>query len=234
MTVTIQQILFTAHATQWHRLATALGLIPPYAPTPEWAEFNGNGILAIHHDTPEYVPGRVDIHLLVDDLAAAERAVSDFDIERGTMEGVGELLTVRTSSGVTITVSAGGGIIRSGKIAVQPIWFQTDLDEPRRILEALGLQAKIVSNRGGWVELVADGGGFLGLHHGDKPHIGLSFLASGDLDAHAARLREAGFDPAIIDEAFGRTIRLPDPDGGEDVWINGVQDDLYGYQRTDL
>lgn len=114
---------------------------------------------------------------------------------------------------------------------MQPIWFQPGLDEPRRILEALGLRADVAADGGGWIELVADGG-VVGLHHRDEPCIGLSFLHRGDLDALAERLRAAGFDAAVIDEAFGRTVRLPGPDGGDEIWINGTQDDLYGYHRV--
>ncbi|WOF23007.1 hypothetical protein N8K70_16675 [Microbacterium betulae] len=233
MTVTIQQILFTAKTTEWHRLAGALGLTPPSEPTPEWAEFDGDGVLAIHHASGEHPAGQVDVHLLVDDLDAAERAASGFDVSRGALDGVGEILTVRAASGIAVTVSAGGRVTRPGELAVLPIWFQPDLDEPHRILEALGLRPRIVSDRGGWVELVAGGGGLVALHHGDEPLIGLSFLAPGDLDALAARLRDAGFDPAVIDESYGRTVRVPDPDRGDEVWINGAQDDLYGYSRVE-
>lgn len=233
MTVTISQILMTAETATWHRLAGALGLTPPYEPTPEWGEFEGDGILAIHHASEEHPPGRVDIHLTVDDLDAAERAVSDFDVDRGTLGGIGELLTVRASSGIAITVSGEGRSARSGELAVLPIWVQADLDEPRRILEALGLRPRIASDRGGWVELVADGGGLVALHDGDEPGTTPSFFSSGDLDALATRVRTAGFDAIVIDESFGRTLRIPDPDGGDEVWINGVQDDLYGYRRTE-
>jgi hypothetical protein len=77
--------------------------------------------------------------------------------------------------------------------------------------------------------MVCDGG-IVMLHTGE-PRIGLSFEARGDLDALASRLRDAGFEASVVDEAFARTIRIPDPDGGDEVWINGVQDDLHGYHR---
>ena len=46
-----------------------------------------------------------------------------------------------------------------------------------------------------------------------------------------AVLWDAGFEASLVDEAFARTIRIPDPDGGEKIWINGVQDDLHGYHQ---
>ncbi|WP_243225909.1 hypothetical protein [Microbacterium sp. CIAB417] len=227
MTV-VQQILYTRRPERWWALAEVLGFTTPFAPAPEWGEFHADGVLAVHHATPEHAPGAVDVHLLVEDVNAAASTLSSFDVERGSMEGVGEMLTVRAASGVAISVSAGSAA-RSGDVSVQPIWFQQDLAEPRAILEALGLRAGIASDRGGWVELHAEAGR-VGLHSGD-PGIGLSFETREDLDALAQRLRDAGFDASVVDEAFARTIRIPDPDGGAEIWINGVQEDLHGYHR---
>ncbi|GAA3646897.1 hypothetical protein [Microbacterium marinilacus] len=233
---TVQQIRYTDHPERWHALAGALGLTPPYRPTPEWAEFEGDGVLAIHRATPDRPAGAVDLHVLAADLDAAAEAVAAFDTAREEMADVGAVLRIAAVDGVAVTVSAGVRAPR-GDLAMQPIWFAHDLDEPRRLLEALGLRAQIVGDRGGWVDLAAPGGGAVGLHAvatadmADAPSIGLSFLAAGDLDALARRVRAAGFDAAVIDESYGRTIRIPDPDGGEEIWINGVQDDLYGYDR---
>ena len=227
MTV-VQQIVYTERPERWWALAEALGFSAPFAPSPGWGEFHADGVLAVHHATADHAAGRVDVHLLVPDLDAAASALSAFEVSRETMDGVGEMLTVRTASGPAVTVSAGTGTV-SGDIAVQPIWFQEDLTAPRAILEALGLRAGIAADRGGWVEMRGDGGA-VGLHSGSA-RVGLSFEARGDLDAHARRLRDAGFDAAVVDEAFARTIRIPDPDGGDEIWINGVQDDLHGYHR---
>ncbi|WP_156760515.1 hypothetical protein [Microbacterium karelineae] len=224
----IQQILYARDTSAWHAAAGALGLEAPYPPAPEWGEFHGRGSLAIHSETPGHLAGSVDLHLLVDDLDAAERVLAPFGASRSTMAGVGEMLTV--SHGVEITVSAGSAANRDGALAVQPIWFAPDVEAPRRILEALGLRPTIASDRGGWIELEADGGGLVGLHHGDEPRIGLSFLAA-DLDGLVEHLRDAGYDAAVVDEAFGRSVRFPNPDGGDEVRINGPQDDLYGYHR---
>ncbi|WP_460795082.1 VOC family protein [Microbacterium sp. GXF0217] len=149
------------------------------------------------------------------------------------MDGVGEMLTVRSESGAAVTCSCPEAVEQAtgaaGDSAVQPIWFQEDLAEPRAILEALGLRAGLAADRGGWVELRAEGG-TVGLHTGAARN-GLGFEARGDLDALAARLRDAGFDASVVDEAFARTIRIPDPDGGDEIWINGVQEHLHGYHR---
>ena len=227
MMAVVQQILYTEHPQRWWKLAETLGFTAAYPPEPSWGEFHADGVLGVHGATPEQRPGMVDIHLLVDDLDAAASALSSFDARRTVMDGVGEMLVVR--SGIQVSVSAGEAGAGSRDISVQPIWFQEHLAEPRAILEALGLRAGIAADRGGWVELHGEGGS-VGLHTG-APRIGLSFEARGDLDALATRLRDAGFEASVVDEAFARTIRIPDPDGGDEIWINGVQDDLHGYHR---
>jgi len=228
---TVQQILYTEQPQRWWAFAEALGFVAPFPPTPAWGEFHADGVLAVHGATPEHRPGSVDIHLVVADLDAAASALSSFDVNHTAMEGVGDMLVVRAASGISITVSEGAVQSGAGLIAVQPIWFQDELAEPRAIFEALGFRDGIASDRAGWVEMLGDGGS-VGLHSGE-PRIGLSFEARGDLDALAARLRDAGFEASVVDEAFARTIRIPDPDGGDEIWINGVQEDLHGYHRED-
>ena len=66
------------------------------------------------------------------------------------------------------------------------------------------------------------------LHHGD-PYTELSFEYAGDLDALAFRLDAAGYAAEIVDEAYNRTLRVTGP-ARVDLWINGVQRDLYGYR----
>lgn len=226
MTV-VQQIVYTDQPVQWWRLAETLGFVAPFPPEPAWAEFHADGVLAVHAASVEHPPGVTDIHLVVAELDAA--ALTGFDVEQVTLSGVGAMLIVRAASGISISVAEGAVQRGAGDIAVQPIWFQDDLTEPRAILEALGFRAGISADRGGWVEMLSDGGS-VGLHRGE-PRIGLSFEARGDLDALAVRLTAAGFRASVVDEAFARTVRVSDPDGGAEVWINGVQDDLHGYHR---
>ncbi len=227
--ITVQQIVYTSQPQGWWALAQALGLVAAFPPDLGWSEFDGGGVLAVHPACQGHPAGSADLHLLVDDLDAAEHALEDRDVTRAELAGVGEMLTVRTAGGATITVSAGAREARRGDVAVQPILFQSDVDEARAILEALGLRAGISADGGDWVELHASGGGSVGVHRGGTASVGPSFLAS-DLDALVARLAAAGFAASVIDEAYGKSLHIPDPDGGTEVWVN-VQDDLYGYHR---
>ncbi|MFD5225752.1 hypothetical protein ACFWHT_09050 [Microbacterium sp. NPDC058342] len=235
--IIVQQVVYTVHAERWHALAESLGLTAFYPPSPDWGEFGGDGVLAVHRADDHRPVGAVDLNLLVDDLDAAERALAAYSVTRGRMQMVGDHLTVRTRSGAEISVFP-GAVAVTGEVTVQPIWFHEDIAEVRGILEALGMRAAVVADRGGWVEMRADAGA-VGVHsvtgraEGHGPGVGLSFQTTGDLHALAARLMDAGFAASILDEAYGRSIRIPDPDGGADVCVNDAPTDLYGYHRED-
>ena len=196
----------------------------------EWAEFHADGVLAVHCATAEHRPGTIDIHLLVEDLDAAASALSSFALERQSMEGVGEMLVARASSGIAISVSEGAAQGGVGDIAVQPIWFQADLAEPRAILEALGLRGGIASDRGGWVEMLGDGGS-VGLPR-VRPGSGCPSRRAAIWMRSLPGCRMPGSrHPSSMKLSRGRSC-IPDPDGGDEIWINSVQDDLHGYHRA--
>jgi hypothetical protein len=122
---------------------------------------------------------------------------------------------------------------------VLPIRFTADVPAMRRFLEALGLQPHITSDGGGWLDLRAAAGG-VQLHTNertDEPRrsgeTGLSFEADEPLESVLARLLAAGFaDAHIIDEEFGRSLRVTDPDGAV-VWVAEPMTDFYGYTVHD-
>lgn len=233
--ITVQPIRFTSRPEEWHRFAQALGLAPAFAPAPEWSEFDGGGVLAVHGvalDSPD--DGRTGFHLCADDLDGVEARLRDLgvDVVRSAPADVGPLLTVTASSGARITVSGGARRADQGPLSVLPIWYQDDLAEPRRVLEAVGLRPRIASNSASWTDFTADGGGLAAVHRDDGVHIELAWECSGDLDAFAAQLTDAGVPAVIIDEAYSRSVRVVSPDGDE-LWINATQDDLYGFTRLD-
>lgn len=233
--ITVQPIRYTPHQSQWHRLAQELGFRPAFAPNQQWSEFDGRGILAIHHAAAEDEhAGRTDLHLLSDDLDGVEaRLVSaGFGVERTMLDDIGPMLTVTAATGARITVSGGARTADAGELAVQPIWYQADLDEPRRILEAIGLRPQLASESGTWIAFTADGGGRAGLHRADEVRFELSLEYAGDLDALARHLDSAGFGASVIDEAYNRTLLVATPDGDQ-LWVNGTMDDLYGYRLLD-
>jgi hypothetical protein len=122
-------------------------------------------------------------------------------------------------------------------VRVRPVRFTNDIAAMRRFLEALGLRPRITGDSGTWVDFTAPPTGMVGLHDAaaavteyTAAQTSLSFEADEPLEPLRDRLIEAGYaDAHIVDEAFGRTLFVTDPDG---VWvaIDGTQTDLHGYQ----
>jgi catechol 2,3-dioxygenase-like lactoylglutathione lyase family enzyme len=108
-------------------------------------------------------------------------------------------------------------------VKLMPIRYVHDMDAARRFYEALGLSFDVATRppRTGpsrWVELTAEVAA-LALHYvppgAAEPEVELSFAATEPLEQVVARLRVAGFEPAtaIVDESFGRSFTVRDPDG---------------------
>jgi len=123
-------------------------------------------------------------------------------------------------------------------VVIRPLRFTDRVAEMRAFLETLGLQARIESEQGGWVDMLA-GDGMVALHSaamsssGGKPgQTSLSFEAE-DVDELKDRFERAGFpDGAIWDEAYGRVLKVSGPNGAH-IWIDERSDDLYGYKLNE-
>jgi catechol 2,3-dioxygenase-like lactoylglutathione lyase family enzyme len=100
-------------------------------------------------------------------------------------------------------------------VRVLPIRYCADIQASARFYRALGLELGSATRPGSWVELPA-AAGILALH-ATTEHAGvceLAFEADEPLEAVAARLAEAGYAPEpIVDESYGRSLRVRDPDG---------------------
>lgn len=124
------------------------------------------------------------------------------------------------------------------EVVIRPLRFTGDVPAMRAFLQKLGLQSRIESERGGWVELVA-GRGMVALHDAASSDIGakpgettLAFEAD-DVEELKGRLEAAGWeDASIVDEAFGRVLTASGPDGTK-LWIDERSKDLYGYTLHD-
>lgn len=116
---------------------------------------------------------------------------------------------------------------------VLPIRYTDDIDALVRFYGALGLELNTVSRAGGWVDMTA-GGGMLGLHvasRAERPRTSgdckLSFETDTGLEELVVRLHAAGYaDAHILDEAFGRSLHVTDPDGVL-VQVNQSDPSLY-------
>jgi len=227
--ITVQPIHYTSDPDGWKRFAETIGFRATSPTVGAWSELDAGGILAIHEVLAgDPLESTTDVHLLADDLDAVRdaAAAAGAQVAESMLDNAGRMLTI-TSGELRVTVS-GGPRSTSGDPSVLPIHYVGDLAEPDRLYRALGLHPRIAAVDGVWADYEGDGGGLAALHHGE-PQIELSFEYAGDLDALASRLDAAGYAAEIVDEAYNRTLRVSGP-GGRELWINGVQHDLYGYR----
>ncbi|KQX63692.1 VOC family protein [Angustibacter sp. Root456] len=124
-------------------------------------------------------------------------------------------------------------------VTLRPVRFTADVRGGQQFAQLLGLASRVESGRGGWVDLVAGGGGMLALHDAttsaSRQPSGRTTLSAecDDADALAERLRFAGFDDATVyDEAYGRVLVVTDPNGAQ-VAVDQRASDLHGYRERD-
>jgi hypothetical protein len=255
MTVLIRPIRYTDRLDRMRDWAQRLGL-GLLLDTPSWVVLGaGHGRLALHA-VPKGDPhaGSTSLAVETDDLDALEaawraagmstRRVADHDVPLlfGTTPVGGEI-----AAGL-LTPSTSAPAPREGGLGVMPMLVVDDVDAAADWLASWGLERRVVGERGGWADLTApDGAGVVALHGRAgwgsappqaAPSEGVREITASltfehpDVDALLDRVHEAGLDDARVhDESYNRTLTLTSPDGDE-VWVNGVMTDLYGYRRV--
>jgi len=116
---------------------------------------------------------------------------------------------------------------------VMPIIYVTDIEASVRFYSALGLTERRRSRSDNWVELAGEGG-LLALHRStgeNRPTNGrveLSLATTEPLERVREALVNADITSAgsVMDEAFGRSLVVTDPDGLE-IQINEHDHELY-------
>lgn len=110
-----------------------------------------------------------------------------------------------------------------------PIRYARDVEATVAFYRALGLDRGAQTRPGSWVELPAASGA-LAVHKAAVEESGateLAFEATEPLEGVHNRLEAGGYGPGpILDEAFGRSFRVQDPDGAW-VQVNELDRDLY-------
>jgi catechol 2,3-dioxygenase-like lactoylglutathione lyase family enzyme len=117
-------------------------------------------------------------------------------------------------------------------VKVMPIRYVADIAASQRFYAVLGLEPDLASRSGNWSELAA-GGGILALHTArqsataEDAGLELCFLTEEPLEALVSRLKAEGIaNDGIVDENFGRLLRVTDPDGML-IQINEHDPELY-------
>lgn len=103
-------------------------------------------------------------------------------------------------------------------LTVLPIRYVADVQAAQRFYAGLGLHPDPAATLDIWAQLNADAGS-LGIHDAAASKarapgtVELGFSTDEKLEDIAARLAENGYEPQLVDEDFGRSIRVTDPDG---------------------
>lgn len=234
---TIRSTLSTTHPAAWHALATDLGLTAE-AVGDGWTAFRADGLLtvqAVEVGSPD--AGRVTIEVLVEEPGTLRTALEEagHPVLPVGLDAAGPAFTVAVGGAPLTLVGAEDAAATDAAAAVlsvMPIRYTDDVAGGAEVLRHVGLRSRIAADGGGWADFVAPQGGLAALHHGADGRTELSFEYRGDLDALADRLRQAGHEVDVVDEAYNRTALVTTPDGWR-LWVNGAQEDLYGYARQE-
>jgi catechol 2,3-dioxygenase-like lactoylglutathione lyase family enzyme len=116
---------------------------------------------------------------------------------------------------------------------LMPMVYVSDLTRSIEFYRLLGLQPSVTARSGDWAELRL-GDAILALHATDRlpatgrQRVELCFASSEPLEALVERLESSGvpIERPIVDESFGQTVIVRDPDGLL-IQIGNLDADLY-------
>lgn len=233
----VAPIQFTDHPDEWALLLGALGLVRAVHAV-GWQEFDSaSGRFRLHAPDSRDAAGTLRLAFEVGDLDEFSRRTR----EAGTAvvlseEGHGRTATITGPDGLdfiaTVEATRATPETADPALRVLALWMTPDPEGSAATLRAIGARSEIASDTGGWIQFGAKNGGLVASHAGTAAQAVPSFQYDGDVRVLRHRLLAAGFAAELIDESYGRTVRLAHPDGGEDLWINEVQRDLYGYHHV--
>ncbi|MFP5316192.1 MAG: VOC family protein [Actinomycetes bacterium] len=223
----VRPIVFTPNLDAFTDTFTALGL-RQVEDAPGWRVFAGDsGHVALHAaDQPS--------------LSFSFEVGSVTEFARRTAEAGTAAVVVDTADGPAAQVTTPDGRtflayeapladaapVKEG-LAVMPIWYTTDPAAGAKVFSDIGARQRISSRTGSWIDFAAKNGGLVAVHEAETDGTQLAFEFTGDITALQQRTPAATI---LIDENYGRSLRVPNPDGGR-IWINEWQEDLYGYTR---
>lgn len=230
----------THHVDAWCTLLSALGATV-LLDDGRMEALLGSGRVALRPPTTSEACGthlgfavaEPDVTALAATLPAAGAQLTAVDATTWRVTAAdGTALTLTDAAATPIGDAAAA---RADAPVVEPLWYTPDVPAAVGVLTALGLRRRIASTSGGWVDLEAPRGGLTAAHRDAVVRAELAFEHA-DLDALLARVTDAGVQAVLVDEAYGRSLRLPHPDSPADpsraVFVNETQRDLYGFTRA--
>ncbi|UZX01866.1 VOC family protein [Arthrobacter sp. CDRTa11] len=227
----VRPVHFTSRLDQWEQLLTALGLAKT-ADHGMWREFDaGAGRLALHQAEPNAADdGTTVFGVEVGDLAEFARRTNLAAEDTGTSSAEivqadhGESCRVTARDGFSFLADPAArgedGTWATSRgadpaLAVVGVLFTEDAAAAAQMLRDIGGSFRPSPDADETADFTAKNGGVLMVRPASGPsRAGLGFEYDGDLDALADRLAAAGQEVRITEEAFGRTLHLPNPDAG--------------------
>ncbi|MDQ0708746.1 hypothetical protein QFZ52_001398 [Arthrobacter woluwensis] len=232
--LTVRPIVYTTHREEWLELLECLGAIR-LTDDPTWTVLDfGSGRVALHLAESGYPEGTVSLGFETDSLdtfLAAVPSIPALRVERH-LAGHGESVRVTTADGLRFLVDPRTPS-RSGQAGpdtwVEALRMAADVAGAAAELEHLGLKRHLTETNGQTVTLRAAEGTVL-VHIGDAGAPGAGFaVGTSDLQLFHQRLLNAGIQHDVIDETFGRTLRVPCPGpDGSTLWISQPDEDPVG------
>lgn len=242
--VTSRPIRWTSRIEAHRPLWAALGLVP-VVDTGGWVELaSAAGRVALHAVAPgDPRDGTTSLAVATDDVEAVGGALTTAGhrVER-THEAHGEGLRVPLADGQVLLVDeappadeAGPARVPAGAPVTGHLWYTADVPFAAAVHDLLGATRSSWGDRGGWVDSRFADGTLAQVHESHAGGVGLAIaLEHPDLDALRASVADRWQGRTdLVDESYGRSLRLADPDGGDDLWVNEVQTDFYGFGRAE-
>ncbi|MCQ6269270.1 VOC family protein [Pseudarthrobacter sp. R1] len=236
----VRPLHFTSKIESWERLLTALGLVLTEGDTGSRVFDAGSGRLALH-GVPEGAAedGSTVLAVEVGDVAEFARRTNLSAQVEGTTPAEtitadhGEACRITALDGFSFLADkAAPGADQAGgadpALAVVGVWLTEDPAAAAQTLRHIGARPRPVPDADETADFTAKNGGVLLVRPASgTPRSGLGFEYDGSLEPLRERLAAAGFHPSLTEEAFGRTLHVPNPDAGRaaprvpaTVWIS--------------
>ncbi|OUM43436.1 VOC family protein [Arthrobacter sedimenti] len=203
----------------------ALGLSAAEDPAPDgsYAVFDaGSGRLALRSCTPGGPEdGTTALAFEVGDVREFARRTS----EAGTcVELSGEhglVARVIAPDGTSLPAETGPRETGSpaSPLVVLALWQTPDVASAVRVLKDMGARPRSSSDAGTRHHFSTKNGGFVAVHHAERPAMEAAFEYDGDVRDLSANLTAAGFGPVVAGESHEQSLRVRAPWGAE-VRIN--------------
>lgn len=229
----VRPIFFTSHEDRWLDLCRALGGTVA-TENPGWTVVDlGRGRLAIHHAEPgDELDGTITMAFEVDNAPEFTESLG-LEQEQKALIEEGRCVEIYHPALPRFTIDTKESDARpSGHVMVAPLFVTPDVPSAMEFVSRLGIPLRARANSGDYVDYASADGAFA-IHIGDETGTTPGFETD-NLDSLIKPLHDAGFRATIVDENFGRTLRVENPDDSShdaEIWICETQSDFHGYSR---